>query len=431
MPRNSSGIFTPPPGTAAVSNTTIGSVPYNSLVADVGNELTGSLPTNGSKGMSANLPMGGNKITGMADPVASTDGATKNYVDTAAAPISAVNTFVGGTSTGSASAQVLATTTPNTFALTAGNTVVFSPGFNAPSGAATLQVNGTAATNFKKRSPTGPVNFAGSEFIANQNISATYDGTQFLLNTPSGNILTPTAINDSGTLALTGIISPTALAAGATNDYNPTGLASASVLRITGNAGGSVLTGIAAQPSGTVLILSNIGTSLITIAGRNANSLAANQFQNISAIGLWPGQSTPIQYDVTSGGWQVLQAQNAAPTAVARKNLKIITTSVTAATITADEIIVEDTTFMTARLANINVSYATGTAGANGLDTGTITASNWYFEWVIYNPSTLTTAALLSLSSTAPTMPAGYTFKARVGASYFDAGSKLRFKIQY
>ncbi|MGX5806428.1 hypothetical protein ACWGS9_35630, partial [Bradyrhizobium sp. Arg314] len=25
----------------------------------------------------------------------------------------------------------------------------------------------------------------------------------------------------------------------------------------------------------------------------------------------------------------------------------------------------------------------------------------------------------------------GYTFKARVGASYFDAGSKLRFKIQY
>lgn len=35
--------------------------------------------------MQAALPMGANKITGMADPAASTDAATKNYVDTATA----------------------------------------------------------------------------------------------------------------------------------------------------------------------------------------------------------------------------------------------------------------------------------------------------------------------------------------------------------
>lgn len=35
--------------------------------------------------MTAALPMGGQKITGMADPTVSTDGATKNYVDTSVA----------------------------------------------------------------------------------------------------------------------------------------------------------------------------------------------------------------------------------------------------------------------------------------------------------------------------------------------------------
>jgi hypothetical protein len=35
--------------------------------------------------MTAALPMGSNKITGMADPTVSTDGATKNYVDTTTA----------------------------------------------------------------------------------------------------------------------------------------------------------------------------------------------------------------------------------------------------------------------------------------------------------------------------------------------------------
>jgi hypothetical protein len=35
--------------------------------------------------MTAALPMGGQKITGMADPTVATDGATKNYVDTATA----------------------------------------------------------------------------------------------------------------------------------------------------------------------------------------------------------------------------------------------------------------------------------------------------------------------------------------------------------
>lgn len=124
-------------------------------------------------------------------------------------------------------------------------------------------------------------------------------------------------------------------------------------------------------------------------------------------------------------------AATALPPAGARRGLKIITTSVAAGTITAAELVLEDATGFTHRATGVNVSYSIATTGANGLDTGTEAASTWYYEWVIYNPTSNTVASLLSLSSTAPTMPAGYTFKARVGAIYNDATGNLRFKIQY
>jgi hypothetical protein len=113
------------------------------------------------------------------------------------------------------------------------------------------------------------------------------------------------------------------------------------------------------------------------------------------------------------------------------KNLKILTSSNTAATITADELVLGDGNGNSVRLFAVNVSYATGTSGANGLDTGSIAVNTGYHEWVIYNPSVGTVASLLSLSGTAPTLPSGYTFRARVGWSYVDSGTHLRFKIQY
>ena len=62
-------------------------------------------------------------------------------------------------------------------------------------------------------------------------------------------------------------------------------------------------------------------------------------------------------------------------------------------------------------------------SGANGLDTGSIAANTWYYVWAIWNPSTTTDASLLSLSSTAPTMPSGYTKKRRVGSVRSDGSS--------
>ncbi|MBI1215695.1 MAG: hypothetical protein GC185_07745 [Alphaproteobacteria bacterium] len=62
-------------------------------------------------------------------------------------------------------------------------------------------------------------------------------------------------------------------------------------------------------------------------------------------------------------------------------------------------------------------------SGANGLDTGSIAASSFYHIWLISNGST--TAALASLSATAPTLPGGYGYKLRVGAVVTDSSTVL------
>lgn len=82
MPRQANGTYLQPANTAAVSGQTISSTANNTLITDIGTEITNSVDRGGRSAMTAALPMGGQKITGMADPTASTDGATKNYVDT-------------------------------------------------------------------------------------------------------------------------------------------------------------------------------------------------------------------------------------------------------------------------------------------------------------------------------------------------------------
>lgn len=122
------------------------------------------------------------------------------------------------------------------------------------------------------------------------------------------------------------------------------------------------------------------------------------------------------------------------------KNLKGSATGTDAhVAFSADQVVVEaaNGTFKTLRAVSLDIDSAT--VGVNGLDTGTLVASTWYSAWVIWNGTT--TAGLLSLSATAPTLPTGYTHKARVGwirtdatankrpLSFVQAGRKVRYKI--
>lgn len=105
------------------------------------------------------------------------------------------------------------------------------------------------------------------------------------------------------------------------------------------------------------------------------------------------------------------------------RNLKASATGASATvTVTADQIALDSTAGAPPLLVNsVSVSPSLATSGANGLDTGTSATSTWYSVWVISNGTT--TAGLLSLSSTSPTMPSGYTYRRRIGWARTDASA--------
>lgn len=121
-------------------------------------------------------------------------------------------------------------------------------------------------------------------------------------------------------------------------------------------------------------------------------------------------------------------------------NLKASATGLSAlVTATADSLCLKNSANEQVVLNAVSVTPSLAASGANGLDTGASVASTWYSVWVIWNGTTV--AGLLSLSSTSPTMPLGYTHKARVGwvrtdgsankypLSFIQAGRRVRYKV--
>jgi hypothetical protein len=83
MSRNGSGTYTLPAGNPVVTGTTISSTWANSTLTNIASALTDSLAADGQTTATGNLKMGNNRITGLADGIASTDGATVSQVTAA------------------------------------------------------------------------------------------------------------------------------------------------------------------------------------------------------------------------------------------------------------------------------------------------------------------------------------------------------------
>lgn len=92
--------------------------------------------------------------------------------------------------------------------------------------------------------------------------------------------------------------------------------------------------------------------------------------------------------------------------------------------ISADYIVVENSSNVALKLATWSLTVDITASGANGLDTGSEASNTWYFVWAIYDGTNK--RGLLSTSSTAPTMPGGYTYKALLGAWRNDGSSNFK-----
>ena len=157
------------------------------------------------------------------------------------------------------------------------------------------------------------------------------------------------------------------------------------------------------------------GVKLLTSAGKLIAATLTSLETLAADAGVIPAANLPAAAPAEPGG--VLGSY---------KNLKIVRTSVTQVTVTADELILEDTDNVKAAVRAVSQVAAITTSGAGGLDTGA-EGNVWYYIWIIRKSSDGTVAALLSASATAPTMPSGYDQKAVVGAVKNTAGDFENF----
>ncbi|SDE71022.1 hypothetical protein [Pseudomonas extremaustralis] len=189
------------------------------------------------------------------------------------------------------------------------------------------------------------------------------------------------------------------------------------------------------------------GNDTINVSGKGAQSLKQYNSAGAKVAAVFTAnQLADIEYD---GVDFVLLDQLPGTTATigiqgSFKNLSVSTTGLSSVVkVTADELMVESSLFLYQTLRAVNVSPSFAIAGAGGLDVGAAnsqTAPTWYSVWVIWNGTTV--SSLLSLSASSPTMPSGYTHKARVAwvrtdasgnkypLGFMQTGRRARYRIQ-
>ena len=190
------------------------------------------------------------------------------------------------------------------------DTILFSCGGTLRITFSTTQIVSTVTVN----GPTGSNTAPTYSHSTDTNTGIYFDNADSLLITTGGTlrwtINTNQVINTLG-FVNSAVISPTALAAGATNDYAPTGFAAAYVLRLSGDAGGtSVLNSIAAPSAGREIVIINVSANQIGIA-HDTGTTAANRFYTSTGAQVNLGQydSARAWYDTTLSRWVLINAQ--------------------------------------------------------------------------------------------------------------------------
>lgn len=185
---------------------------------------------------------------------------------------------------------------------------------------------GAAAANGATTAVRGGIPGGGEGIGGSLNLQGADGVTATATSRAGGNVnVTPGAGVSSGSngmlrvnggFALVTTASPSALAAGSTDNYNPTGMGTANCLRLTPDAGGtSALSGIvptaggASGAGGRVLLICNIGAANLTLT-HDATSTAANRFLCPGSVDLVipANGARQLWYDTTSSRWRVLGA---------------------------------------------------------------------------------------------------------------------------
>ena len=188
MSFNGSGTFViNSAGQPVVANTVISATTFNALTADLANGLTTCITKDGQTTPTANIPMGGFKITNLANGTAATDAATVAQIQSngaALVTVTGVDTLLGSLS-------------PALTTYVTGAVYYFvAPATNT--GAVTLNIDSLGAKNVTR---DGSTVLVAGDIVSGEMVSVVYDDTRFQLISPVNSF---TNLNVSGTLTVAG-----------------------------------------------------------------------------------------------------------------------------------------------------------------------------------------------------------------------------------
>lgn len=299
MPYDGNGGYQAPANSwnPAVGGTTIDSADWNALLSDLETALSSVITKDGQTTITANLPMAGFKHTGVNTNSGSTS--RSEYASGATAQDNVIQDagLTAGTST-----VYTATLTPAIAAYS--DKSCYRVQFDQACGDnPTINFNTVGAKKIYKnvvgvgtQLVTGDIQ---DDFIGILRYDAALDtaaGGFWLINLQQGL---------SGSIAFSGDISPAQITADQ-NDYNPTGLSSASTLRLDTDASRTI-TGLQGGADGRIIIIHNIGSNNLILADENTSSAAANRFAFTTDVVLQTDNGLIIQYDSTSSRWRGLR----------------------------------------------------------------------------------------------------------------------------
>jgi hypothetical protein len=120
----------------------------------------------------------------------------------------------------------------------------------------------------------------------------------FTIDQDTGNLTLPRG------LSLTGVVSPAQITADQ-NNYNPAGLAAASVMQINADAARNV-SGLASGAEGRCVTVINVGSQPVTFLAESASSSASNRFSLAGNLTIAATQAAILRYDGTAARWQAI-----------------------------------------------------------------------------------------------------------------------------
>ncbi len=138
-------------------------------------------------------------------------------------------------------------------------------------------------------------------------------GQTLVGGTDSGDVLTlqSNSSNDgvvelSDAITLPGSISPAEIT-GDQDDYDPTGLSGATVLRLSSDSNRAI-TGLAGGIDGRIVIIYNVGAQKFRFTNEDAASTAANRFSfvNTRSVMVFPNDGVIFRYDGTESRWHTI-----------------------------------------------------------------------------------------------------------------------------